>query len=342
MGSWTKKQRVAALMSGEAADRPPVMAWQHFVGLEKRAEDLVRAEIEFQHKYDWDLLKINPRAVYYHEVWGNEYDYSKYNGVIPACTRKTIESSRDLYKITEKSSTNSILREQISIVRKIVGAIGDDVPVLQTVFTPIGVLLNLCGARSLGRYREAPREESPIIRLFKQDRAGVHRALLAIANTLADYVASILAAGADGIFYAALGMSREGYMTLDEWEEFVRPYDLIVLDALRNHFAILHTCGMFSNPQRFADYPVQIIHWAETAPGNTSLAASVDWIGDKAIMGGVNEQLFGTGAAEQIAACAAHSVQAHARRPFILAPECSVAPNTSEDEYRALRAAVES
>jgi Uroporphyrinogen-III decarboxylase len=336
--SWTKRQRLEAIINGEPADRPPIVAYRHFPGREHRAEDLAAAMVEFQRQYDWDFMKINPRAVYYHQVWGNEYDFSRYNDVMPFCTHQAINSVDDLGQIEERPGDYGTLGEQLNAVRMIRRELGEEVPLMQTIFTPIGVLLNLCGARSLGRYREAPREQSPIVKLFLADRDGVHRALKAIANTLAQYAAATIQAGADGVFYAALGMAREGYLTLAEWEEYVRPYDLIVLEALKSVPTILHTCGIRGNPQRFLDYPVSILHWAESAPGNPSIADSVHWIGNKAVMGGVDERLFGTGAAQEIALQAAKAIEQHRGRPFVLAPECSVSVKTLDEEFRAFRA----
>lgn len=340
MASWTKRQRMEAILHGEPADRPPVSAWRHFIDQEQRPEDLAAAMVGFQRTYDWDFMKINPRAVYYHEAWGNQYDYSRYNDVVPTCVRHAVHSAADLAPIQELPGDQGPFAEQLTAVRMIRAELGDEVPLLQTIFSPLAVLLNLCGARSVGRYRESPRESSPLIQLLQEDREGAHRALRAIANTLASYAAATLKAGADGAFYASLGMAREGYLTLEEWQEFARPYDLIVLEALETAPTILHTCGIYGNPQRFADYPVKILHWAESAPGNPSIAESSAWLGGKAVLGGVDERPFGTGAADQIAAMAAEAVKAHRNRPFVLGPECSVSPKTLDEEFRALRDAV--
>ena len=126
----------------------------------------------------------------------------------------------------------------------------------------------------------------------------------------------------------------------EEWEEFVKPYDLIVLEELKSSLTILHTCGIYSNPQRFVDYPINILHWAETAPGNPSIADSKEWIGKKVAMGGLDERLFGTGAEEEISRSAKKSIQTHSERPFILAPDCSVSIGSLDSELKAFREAV--
>ncbi len=39
--------------------------------------DLAQATIAFAKKYDWDWIKINPRATYLAETFGNTYDTRK-------------------------------------------------------------------------------------------------------------------------------------------------------------------------------------------------------------------------------------------------------------------------
>ena len=80
---WSKQERMAAVMNGEPADRPPVTAYRHFPGYEEDAKLIAEAMVGFQKKYDWDWVKINPSAVYYYEPWGNVYDYEHYQGTVP-------------------------------------------------------------------------------------------------------------------------------------------------------------------------------------------------------------------------------------------------------------------
>lgn len=341
MAQWTKRERFEAVLSGEPADRALVSAWRHFPEQENNPETFARAMIEFEQAFDWDFLKLQPRGIYQHENWGNVYDYNHYNDVIPTLIKHAIEDEAGLDQVKRISGTAGTFGEQLTSLKLIKSQINPEIPVVQTIFTPIGVLLNLCGFRSVGRYRESPRDESDLIKLFYKNPQGVHQALKAIAETLAEYAQATVQAGADGVYYAALGMAREGYMTLPEWEEFTKPYDLMVLEALKPIPVILHTCGISANPQRFADFPIHGLHWAESAPGNPLIHDSWSWLGKKAGSGGVDERLFGTGAAQQIAKLAQASVLSQKGHPFILSPECSVSIKTQTDELQALRNSVE-
>ena len=49
--------------------------WRHFYECERTAEDLAGAMLAFHKKYDWDWMKVNPRASYHVEGWGVKTDY---------------------------------------------------------------------------------------------------------------------------------------------------------------------------------------------------------------------------------------------------------------------------
>lgn len=338
---WSKQERMKAVMSGEPADRPPVTAYRHFPGCEEDPVLSAKAMVEFQRKYDWDWVKVNPSAVYYYEPWGNKYDYAHYQGTVPTRLDYGIHTVEDLEKVVPHSGLYGSFGTQVHALRLIREALGPDCPIYQSIFTPIAILLNICGGRSPGRYREAPRDACPLLPLFREHKELVHRALKNITETLADYAAQCLKNGADGMFFAEMGLAREGYLTLEEWKEFIEPYDRAILEVIAPHPCALHTCGIYGNPERFVEYhyPITALHWAESAPGNPPIAGSEKWLNGIAAMGGVDERLFGTRAVEKIRTMAANSVAANKNRPFLLAPECTVAASTTEEEYMALKSA---
>ena len=284
---------------------------------------------------------MNPRAVYYYEAWGNTYDYEHYNDVVPTRTSNLIHDYRDLEKVGEMTGDEPIWAEQYETARLVVEGVGPDVPVFAGAFTPIGILLNLCGYRSIGRYREAPREESNLIRLCLEHPAEVHKALKNIANTMAKYNQRMKETGVTGVFYAALGMARTGYFTPEEWNEFCKPYDLIAMESIRDLPNLVHTCGIYGNPERFVDYPCQVIHWAASAPGNPPMQGSSKWLAGKTPMGGCDERPFGQGKSIIIDHMCRKTITEMKNTPFIMAPECSVSPKVQPGELRAFRDSVE-
>jgi len=338
MAEWTSRQRFEAVFAGEPADRPPVSAWKHFLDAERDPAALARATVAFHQAYGWDFIKLNPRATYYAEAWGTEFDYGRYEGVVPAIARHPVRGPEDLGAIEELGVASApTLAEHVEAVRLTREAAGPDVPILQTVFSPLAVLEYLAGRRALASNRPAVRAESPLPRLFAADPEGTHRALRNIARTLAAYVEEVLRAGADGIFYAVMGIPREGYLTEEEYRTFGRPYDLMVVEAAGGAPVMLHTCGPQAHPERFGYDGVKAIHWADRAPGNPSLADMKDAFPGKALAGGVDESLFAGEDADAVRRQAREAVQAMKNRAFVLAAGCGVPVNATPATLRALR-----
>ncbi|RXZ81917.1 uroporphyrinogen decarboxylase [Paenibacillaceae bacterium] len=339
----TKKERFERiLIHREAADRPLVSAWRHFIEAERDSAALADATVAFQRQHDWDFVKINPRTTYYAEVWGNEYDYENYDGVVPAVSKAQIGQAADLRRIVARTADAPPLREQVEVIASVREQLGPDVPIVQTLFSPLAVLEYLCGHRTLAAYRPAVRSATPLPGILAADPGAVHAALQAITETLASYASAALKAGADGIFYAVLGLARDGYLTETEYEHYGRTYDLQLLRSIAPAPVILHTCGPEAHPERFADYPIAALHWADLAPGNPGLHESGPWLHDPVAMGGVDERLFSeTSTAAQIREQARTAIGQAGDRPFILAPGCGLPLNATAEALRALRTAVQ-
>jgi len=328
-------------MAGELADRPVVSAWRYFRDLDQTAANIAKSTVQFHKQYDWDYIKVTPRASYHAEAWGNRFDFSRWDGGAPGILSWVLQSAHDLYEVESLAPNSGPLGEQLEVLSLIRQQVGSDEPILQTVFSPLVVLGFLAGHRTLAGHHPAIRSSNPLPSMFLDNPKGVHHALKNIAKTLAAYARVALASGADGIFYATLGLARDGYLNPTELAEFAKPYDLMILESLSESPVVLHTCGPQAHPEFFADYPVNAIHWSDRSPGNPSLVQSREWIGSKAVMGGVDETLFSTDSHERIAVQASEALRLMNNRPFFLAPGCGLSPTVADLSLRALRQAVE-
>lgn len=337
---WTKKERVMAVLNGQLADRPPVSAWRHFPEKEHDAVSFAGAMLEFQKTYDWDYVKLQNRATYYEEAWGGEFDYTAYNGGnVAPCTKAPINSAADLEKIVELPASTPVFAEQVEATKLFLKGLGEEIPTFPSIFSPTAAFQKMCKVDSIGRYRVSSREDL-MVTLMHENPGEVHRALKNITRTLAGLSQEMVKTGVFGIFFAPCGLSRTGYLTREEWEEFVRPYDLELLEAMKPCKIMLHACGIYSNPAWYADYPIHILHWAESAVGNAPLVSAPGWLGKITPMGGVDERPFGKGDPAVIDKLAKETLKKMKDIPFLLAPDCSVAQNTAQEEFLALYRAV--
>ncbi|WP_102271759.1 uroporphyrinogen decarboxylase family protein [Cytobacillus massiliigabonensis] len=337
MGHWNCKNRFEAILSGEKADRPIVSGWMHFIEREQEAEDFAKATISFTKKYDWDWVKINPRATYYSEVWGNEYNFQDYRNVFPKQTHASIKKPEDLWKITSIKAVSSFpLIEQLYACKQIREGL-PDTPLVQTVFSPLTILLFLAG-RSPYINETVYGSDKPLSLndLFIENRAGVHHALHAISLTLADYIEGLYNAGIDGVFYAVTGTAHPELFDESSFNEFSRPYDSIVLDAASRRKVILHTCGKHAHPERFNDYRIDGISWDTEAEGNLSLEGGLN----VTKVGGIDHTLFASNDIKKIQEQASSALKIMNDHPFILAPNCSIPINASDEALWILKKSI--
>ncbi len=338
-----RRTEFAALLRGELDPAFLTSAWQHPVGEEYDPQRFAKATIEFNRAWDWDWVKINPRAVYYSEAWGAVFDPDDYHGVVPRLVSPAIATFADLDAITPLDLTaNAVFAEHLVSARLIRQEFPDRA-VLQTIFSPLSVLLQLAG---LPVYRgvPVPGSSTPFTAqdLLGAKPDGVRVALAAIAQTLADYVRALLApiedggAGLDGIFYAVTGTASAGYFDELTFSEFSRPFDLQVLHAADPAPVVLHSCGPHANPDWFTSYPISALHWDQFLPGNPALDADLG----RTAVGGVNNQLFAVGADQaRVTAQLRATLSAPAQAPFLLAPSCTIPTPADPESLRQLRAA---
>jgi len=335
----TSVPEITSVLEGTSTTPYLIAAWQHFVGEEYDPVRFARATVDFTRRWDWDWVKINPRAVYYSEAWGAQYDEEDYSGVVPKLLKPAISSVADLATITALDpANNAVFAEHITSAGLIREQLGDR-PLVQTIFSPLSVLLQLAG---LPLYPSQVIYGAPagidFVTLLTADPAATQAALAAIAKTLADYVRLLLApvteggAALDGIFYAVTGTANEGFLSKAQFDEFSRPYDLTVLEAAADRLRVFHTCRAGSHVDWFADYPVSAVQWDQFLPGNPTIS---DEVGHPPI-GGVSYSLFEPGSdPAEVSRQLAATVEARQGRPFLLAPSCTI-PTPADDDLLAL------
>lgn len=338
----SKRERVDAALAGQPVDRAPVSAWRHFIPEERASATLAAATLADFHQFDWDWIKLNPRATYYAEAWGNRYNYRLYDGLLPRLVDSPVRDASELGRIVPVHPTAGVFAEQLDTIQRVRSGLGDT-HFVQTIFSPLSVLAFLTAdlgdqTPSLGLGSDFGHLRA----LIHADPQAVHAALDAITTTLAGYAAASVEAGASGIFFAIVRLARAGVLSEAEFATFGRPYDLRVLEAVREaSFNLLHICGPQVYFDQALDYPVHALNWAAVGQGNPGLAEARART-SKTLIGGVDEAgaiLHGSPAEVIDEATAALGLAGPTR--FLLAPGCGVAINTPPANLHALRRAVD-
>ena len=328
MATLTKRERVLAALRGEEVDRVPVSAWGHDYLREWTADGLAEATREAYRRYDWDFIKVNPRASYYAEDWGCRYQASGHADAPPRTLAVAVKEAADLRRLRPLDPSLGAYGEQLAALRLIRDGLSGEAPFIQTVFSPLAVASRLAGSHE------------PIRQYMVEEPQALEAALGVITETLAAYARACLEAGVDGVFFAAVEWGSRDHISVEQYNRFGRPFDLRVLQAVqRASFNLLHVCRNHNMLTDLLDYPVHAFHWATNGVDNPSL---VDILGrtEKAVMGGVShDSTILSGRPENVAAEARAAIEATGGRRFLLAPGCSIAPTTPEANLRAMIAA---
>ena len=327
----TGRERVEAALRGDPVDHPPAAAWGHTYREEWSPEALARVTVERQRRYGWDFVKFQPRASCFAEAFGARFKGSGHSLRSPSEVSHPIHTHKDWPSLPATRADAPSLAEQVDALRLTVEQLGPDVPVIQTVFSPITVAGYLVG-----------RDKRRAVRDLLRDPGEVLPALDRIADTMIDFSRRSVEAGAAGIFYAISGYASAGMMREEEYRRLLLPLDLRVLEALPDEawFNVLHLCRGHLFFDVAGRLPVQAVSWSVADPGNPSLAEGAR-VSGKAVMGGLGHRTtLYRGTPEEVTAEVRAAVRDTGGRHFLLAPGCSVPPGSRSQNLAAMMAAV--
>ncbi len=233
-----KKELVRSVLSGQAVPRPPASFWYHFPRHQHSGAAAIAAHLDFYRETNVDFLKVMNEHLYRDE--SPPATASDWRHVRPA------PLSAPFYQ--------ALLNE----LKHISDAVGDETMILVTIH---GVFASAFHAT------QSPEETfshaNPVTAHLRENPQAVMSGLDAISDSLAELSLACLAAGADGIYYAALG-GEDYRFTEEEFLQYIKPFDLKILNAIQPHgeFNILHVCKDRVRMPLYADYPSHVVNWS--------------------------------------------------------------------------------
>jgi len=323
----TGRRRVEAALAMGMADRPPIGAWGHTYREEWSPDALAAITVERARRFGWDFVKFQPRASCFAEAFGSVYHPSGHKLRGPILIQAAAPELESWSKV--RLVNRQALDDQVKSIGIVARGLGADVPVIQTVFSPITV-----GGYLVGK------SQARVVRELRQHPEVVGPALERIADALVEFGRRSIEAGASGIFYAVSGYAGRGVMSEDRYRDLVLPYDQAVLNAMPEAawFNILHLCGSHLNFTLARDLPTHAVSWSVHNQGNPSLAQGRD-IAACAVMGGLSQRAsLVYGPPSKVRAEAERAVEETAGRGLLLAPGCSVPPRVRDVNLEAIAA----
>lgn len=320
-------ERIEAAIHGQSVDRVPIALWCHFPHVDQTAEGLARAVIDFQKKFDFDLVKVTPASGYMAEAWGAKLVPKDNDEGTRDYLSRPVQRPQDWHTLQRLDVAQGILGRELKALQLIRREISSDVPVLQTIFSPLTTARNLAGERWLSDLREHPDD--------------LKTGLDVIVETTIKFARTCLKAGADGLFFATQLASYD-FLTEDEYRAFGVEYDRQVLDAIKDQakLVVLHIHGLNIMFDLLKEYPVQILNWHDRRTSPSLIEAQKRFKG--AVLGGLNEwDVLLKGKPEDVKAQVKDALTQTGGRRFILGAGCVIAVTTPDENIRAARQAVE-
>ena len=257
----------------EATERVPYAIWKHFPEFDKTPEGLLKAQMDFQKKYDSDIMKISISGRAFASDFGAElggYDPASGSRI---CVKYPIEKIEDWENIKNIDVGSGEYGKQIKAMELVHKEIDKKVPTMMTVFSPLMV---------------ASQIDPNIILHYRKDPQLIKEQFKIIITAMTDFTKASLEAGANGIFLATQHFNNR--LTNEERLElaFNPMKSLIKKTVKKNNFLVLHLHGDNPDYELATKLPIDAINWhdQQTTP-NISEARQIFKGG---LLGGLNAE----------------------------------------------------
>jgi uroporphyrinogen decarboxylase len=309
-----KKERVIAAVRGQKIDYIPAGLWMHFPAQMHHGVEAVKAHIKFYRETGTDILKVM-----------NE-------NLMPL---NPIAKADDWKHIKPISLNSDYVKDQLEIIKRVKDEIKDEAVILATIHGVVASAFHSCKDPSTydteGGVLQKHLQEKPQI---------VGNAFRILAEGLAQLSQACIEAGADGIYYAALGGETYRF-TDEEFYKYIKPNDLYILDAVSHvpGFNVLHMCKDRLNLSRYKDYPTEVVNWSVHAD-NPPLTDADKLFPGKAVLGGLDSSAgpIVSGTLKDIEKEVQNTIDSMKGFKFILGGDCTLPTGIP---YERIRKAIE-
>lgn len=251
----SKRERLAAAVAGEVADRPPVALWRHFPVDDQDPASLAESTLAFQRLFDFDFVKVTPASSYALVDLGVTDEWRGDPEGTRAYVGRPVRRPEEWRELPTLSPQEGALADHIDCLRRVRDGLGGETPMLATIFSPLSQAKNIAGEeRMLQHLRQSPGDLEAGLRLLTE-------------STL-DVIEVMRGAGIDGIFYAVQHASPR-FMDRETYRRLAEPLDRRILEAAQGlDLNALHLHGVDIFFDLAETYPVSIVNWhdRETEP----------------------------------------------------------------------------
>jgi uroporphyrinogen decarboxylase len=322
----SKKERIEAAIRGEIADRAPVALWRHFPVDDQDPGKLADAVACFQECFDFDFVKVTPASSFCLKDWGVEDEWHGSTEGTREYTKRVIETPDDWVSLPRLDPESGHLADQLRCLTLLRERLGDDIPIIQTIFNPLSQAKNLSGQPRLFEHLHRSPEQ-------------VERGLETILESTLAFIEALNPISIEGVFFA---IQHASYRYFDEagYERFGERYDRPILEAAGSWWLnVLHLHGeaiMFDLASR---YPVHVINWHDLETPPSLEEGMRQFTG--AVCGGIRRDTLTLGTAQAVRKEAKAALATNGSRSLILSTGCVVPIIAPDGNIQTVRDAVD-
>jgi uroporphyrinogen decarboxylase len=257
----------------EPTERVPYAIWKHFPESDKSPEGLLKAQIDFQNKYDSDIMKISISGRAFASDFGAElggYDPASGSRI---CIKYPIEKIDDWGNIKDIDIESGEFGNQIKAMKLVHQKVDGKVPTMMTVFSPLMV---------------ASQIDPNIILHYRKDPQLIRERFKTIITAMTDFTKTSLEAGANGIFLATQHFNNR-LTDKERLELAFKPMKSLIKNTVKkNNFLVLHLHGDNPDYKLATKLPTDAINWHDQQTSPNLFEARQIYKGG--LLGGLNAE----------------------------------------------------
>ncbi|MFX1326155.1 MAG: uroporphyrinogen decarboxylase family protein [Promethearchaeota archaeon] len=248
-----KFELIEKAFKAETTERVPYAIWKHFPEFDKSPDGLLKAQMDFQNKFDSDVMKISISGRAFASDFGAELGGYDSNSGSRICVKYPIEKIQDWENIKNIDIQSNEFGNQIKAMKLIYREVEGKIPTMMTVFSPLMV---------------ASQIDPKIILHYRKDPKFVIENFKVIITAMTEFSKASLDSGADGIFLATQHFNNR----LTDEERIDLEYkpmkSLIKKTIKKKNFLVLHLHGDDPDYKLATELPIDAINWhdQQTSP----------------------------------------------------------------------------
>ena len=299
-----RKELLEATLNGEDTKGICCGFWYHFNESQKSGEAAVKAHLDFYKKINPDIMKVM-----------NEHMFM---------IKEEIKKPEDWRKVTHIPFSEGPYPALIEEFKEIKKSVPSDLPLFATIH---GVLVSAYHATETPGNFANP--ENMVSRHLRENPEAVAAGLKVVAESLIELCRKLAEAGADGIYYAALG-GEEYRFTEELFTNYVKPFDSMVIDGINDtgKISVLHICKDKIRLPLYSGINADIVNW-DTHDCIYGIGEGRKYFPGKTLLGGFDDRtgILVEGTKDEIIAETDRIVKEAGKKKLIIGSDCTLPGN---------------